>query len=91
MDNIAKTQPPYLLIWGVLAVLMTAKVFIAFLGLPKTFTIVLLCALALFKASLVALYYMHLRFEPGRLRLLALVPLPLAVLLVLVVLAEHFG
>jgi cytochrome c oxidase subunit IV len=86
----AKAQPRYLLIWAVLAVLMTSKVLIAFLGLPKTVTIVALCTLAVVKATLVAMYYMHLRFEPQRLRLLVLVPLPLAVLLVLVVLADRF-
>jgi cytochrome c oxidase subunit IV len=85
-----KAQPPYLIIWGVLAVLMMSKVFIAFLGLPKTLTIVVLCVLALVKATLVALFYMHLKFEPQRLRMLVLVPLPLAVLLVLVVLADRF-
>lgn len=85
-----KAQPPYLLIWGVLAVLMMSKVFVAFIGLPKTMTIVVLCILALVKASLVALFYMHLKFEPRRLRMLVLAPLPLAVLLVLVVLADRF-
>lgn len=86
----AKAQPPYLLIWGVLAVLMMSKVFVAFIGLPKTMTIVVLCILALVKATLVALFYMHLKFEPRRLRMLVLVPLPLAVLLVLVVIADRF-
>lgn len=89
MEN-AKAQPPYMLIWGVLAVLMMSKVFIAFIGLPKTMTIVVLCVLAVVKATLVALFYMHLKFEPQRLRMMVLVPLPLAVLLVLVVLADRF-
>jgi cytochrome c oxidase subunit IV len=90
MDNVAKVQPPYMIIWGVLAVLMMAKVGIAFLGLPKTATIVVLCTLAVWKATLVALYYMHLKFEPRRMWLVAAAPLPLAVILVLVVLAERF-
>lgn len=90
MNDVAKVQPPYMLIWGVLAVLMLSKVGLAFLGLPKMFTIVMLCTLALVKATLVAMYYMHLRFEPRRLWLLALVPLPLAVILVLTVLREGF-
>jgi cytochrome c oxidase subunit IV len=90
MDNVAKAQPPYMLIFGILAVLMLSKVMLAFLGLPKTFTIVLLCTLALVKASLVAMYYMHLRFEPRRLVVIALVPIPLAVILVLTVLREGF-
>jgi caa(3)-type oxidase subunit IV len=44
--------------------------------------------MAVWKAVLVALYYMHLKYEPARLRLLALSPLPLAVILVVAVLTE---
>ena len=47
-----------------------------------------LILLAATKAALVALYYMHLRFEPQRLRWLAAAPLPLAVILVFIVTRE---
>ena len=40
------------------------------------------------KATLVALYFMHLRFEPKRLALIALTPLPLGAILVVAVLQE---
>jgi caa(3)-type oxidase subunit IV len=50
--------------------------------------ILLLIFLAVWKAMLVALYYMHLRYEPTRLRLLAIAPLPLAVILVVAVTRE---
>jgi hypothetical protein len=33
---------------------------------------------------------MHLRFEPNRLRILAIAPLPLAVILVTAVITEYF-
>jgi cytochrome c oxidase subunit IV len=85
----AKPQPRYMLVWGVLAVLMLTKyVLVKFFALPAMFVIPLLCVIAVWKAGLVALYYMHLRFEPRRLLLLALVPLPLAIILVLTVLME---
>ena len=44
--------------------------------------------MAIWKAVMVALYYMHLRFEPKRMWVLAIVPLPLAAILVLVVIQE---
>jgi cytochrome c oxidase subunit IV len=88
MENVAQVQPRYMFVFGVLAVLMVTKVFIAFLGLPKTVTVILLCLVALWKAALVAMYYMHLRWEPRRLIIMVLVPLPLAVILVLAVLTE---
>jgi cytochrome c oxidase subunit IV len=89
MDNVQKVQPRYMVVWGVLAVLMMTKIFVAFLGLPKGPTIVVLSVLAAWKATLVAMYYMHLKFEPRRLILIVLAPLPLAFILVLAVLTEY--
>ena len=46
--------------------------------------------MAVWKAALVAMYYMHLRYEPARLWILAISPLPLAVILVLAVITEFY-
>ncbi|MGH7475811.1 MAG: cytochrome C oxidase subunit IV family protein [Longimicrobiales bacterium] len=81
-------KPNYMGVFGILFVLTIIEVGVAFLGLSRLFTILALVSLAIWKAVLVALYYMHLRYEPGRLRLLALAPLPLAIILVLAVLTE---
>jgi caa(3)-type oxidase subunit IV len=45
--------------------------------------------MAFWKATLVALYYMHLRWEPRRLWILATSPLPLIAILILAVLMEY--
>jgi caa(3)-type oxidase subunit IV len=45
--------------------------------------VISLVFLALWKAMLVALYFMHLKFEPRRLLFIVLAPFPLAVILVL--------
>jgi cytochrome c oxidase subunit IV len=84
----AHAKPNYMLVWGVLAVLMLVKVGLTYMGLPKGITIILLVVVAIWKASLVALYYMHLRWEPRRLIVMVLAPLPLALILVLAVLTE---
>src|SRR5687767_15783500 len=82
-------KPRYMLIWAYLGLLTVVEVGLTYIpGLSKRFTIFALLALAVWKAVLVALYYMHLRFEPTRLRLLVLAPLPLAVILVVAVLTE---
>jgi cytochrome c oxidase subunit 4 len=81
--------PPYFLVWGVLFVLTVLEVFYAFTPLPKVVIAVGLIAMALWKALLVALYYMHLRFEPKRLWLLAASPIPLILILLVVVLKEY--
>jgi cytochrome c oxidase subunit IV len=64
------------------------EVGVAFVGLSRAMTIIVLLLLALWKALLVALYYMHLRYEPKRLHLLVTAPLPLVAILILVVLTE---
>ncbi|MDQ3698778.1 MAG: cytochrome C oxidase subunit IV family protein [Gemmatimonadota bacterium] len=81
-------HPPYIGIWVVLAVLTLVEVGVAFLPWPKWVLIALLLGLAVWKALLVALYFMHLRFETNRLRILAVAPLPLAVILVTAVITE---
>lgn len=83
-----KPAPKYMLVFAGLAILTVIELGVAFLGFSKLLTILILIALAVYKAVLVALYYMHLRFEPKRLRYVVLAPLPLAAILVLAVLTE---
>lgn len=83
-----KPTPRYMLVFAGLFILTMIELGVAFVGLSKLMTILVLIALAVYKAVLVALYYMHLSFEPTRLRITVLAPLPLAVILVLAVLTE---
>jgi cytochrome c oxidase subunit 4 len=84
-------KPNYMLVWGVLFVLTVAEVLVAFVShLPDVILIIALMGLAIWKAVLVALYYMHLKFEPPRLWLLVVSPLPLVVILIGVVLLESW-
>ena len=87
----AHAHPSYVGIWVVLAVLTACELGIAFLPWSKTLIIVILVALAFWKASLVALYYMHLRFETRRVMILAVAPLPFIVVLLTAGLVEHFS
>jgi cytochrome c oxidase subunit 4 len=82
-------HPNYIGIFVFLAVLTAVELAVAFLPFSKTILILLLLGLAFWKALLVALYYMHLRFEPNRLRILAVAPLPLIVILVVAVIQEY--
>ena len=81
-------DPPYFLIWGALLILTLAEVGYAFLALPEFWLAVGLIFMAIWKAVLVALYYMHLRFEPKRLWIMAALPLPLIAILILAVITE---
>lgn len=88
MEGQEHAQPRYVLIWVVLLVLTLAEVGYAFMDLPKIWLAIGLIAMSVWKAALVALYYMHLRYEPRQLWILAVSPLPLAVILILAVITE---
>ncbi|MEX2528745.1 MAG: cytochrome C oxidase subunit IV family protein [Gemmatimonadota bacterium] len=88
MQNGEKAHPPYMLIWGILAILMFAKVGVSLVGMPKWLSVALLVMISLASALLVALYYMHLKFEQKRLWVLAAIPIPLIVIFILVVVQE---
>ncbi len=81
-------DPPYMLIFLILLVMTLAEVGYAFLSLPKFWLALGLCVMAIWKALLVALYYMHLRWEPRRLWILVAAPMPLVVILLAAVLTE---
>ena len=76
-------HPNYMAIFWWLAALTVVELAVIFMPLTKLIIGVLLCALALTKAALVAMYFMHLRFETRTLGLIALTPLTIGVLLVL--------
>ena len=72
-----------------LAVLTAIEVGVAGLAIPKTFQIVLLLLLAVGKALLVAMYYMHLRYDRPILAIIGGFPFFLAVLMVLIILSDR--
>lgn len=82
--------PNYYLIWLYLFILTMAEVGVAFVtALPKSVIVIALLAMAVWKALLVALYYMHLRFEPNRLRIVAIAPLPAVAIMILAIMMEY--
>src|SRR4051812_38867302 len=83
-------HPHYIGIFFALAALTACELGIAFLPWSKTLLIVILVGFAFWKAILVALYYMHLRFENRRVMLLALAPLPFVIILLTAGLLEKF-
>ena len=91
MATEAHKHPNYMAIFWFLAILTVIEIALIYMPLAK-FTIgVLLCALALGKAALVAMYFMHLRFEARTLGMIAVVPLLIATLLIFVLLPDGFA
>ncbi len=86
----AHKRPNYILIWAYLAVLTAAELALAFeLPISRNLKLILLLFLAVWKAALVGLFFMHLKFERWNLRILAIIPLPLAAIFVLAAMSEH--
>ena len=87
----AHKHPNYMAIFWYLAILTVVELAVIFMPLGKVTIGVLLCALALGKATMVAMYFMHLRFEARTLGMIAVVPLLIATLLIFVLLPDGFA
>jgi len=71
----------YLIVFAWLAVMTFVEVLVAAVGLPELVTIIVLVTLAVIKAALVVLYYMHLRYDSGYYWIILLVPIFFVLLL----------
>ena len=69
------THPNYTAVWLWLLGLLSLGVAASFLPGGRTFAVLVIFAIALAKAILVALNFMHLRFEPALIYPLVLIPL----------------
>ena len=82
-------SPNYMAIFWWLFALTVIEVGVVFLPVATLVKAILLISLALSKASLVAMYFMHLRFERRTLGLIAVTPLLLGTLLVFILVPDH--
>ena len=90
MASTAHSQNNYIKIFIILSVLTVIEVGMTFLGLPKMLLASLLVIFAVWKAALVAMHFMHLKFEKKTLTIVALVPFVLCVFLILMLLPDIY-
>jgi caa(3)-type oxidase subunit IV len=90
MASSAHSTSQYVKVFYILLVLTIVEVGIVYLGLPKVLLVGLLVILAVWKAALVALHFMHLKFEKRTLTVIALSPFILCVFLILMLLPDIF-
>jgi len=90
MASTAHSHHNYIKIFIILSVLTAVEIAITFIGLPRALLVVLLVGLAVWKAALVALHFMHLKLEKKTLTVVALVPFVLCVFLSLMLLPDIF-
>ncbi|MBI4368102.1 MAG: cytochrome C oxidase subunit IV family protein [Candidatus Omnitrophica bacterium] len=82
-------RPNYAAIFWALLILTILEIIVANLPASKPLAVAGLVFLAIVKASLVALFYMHLKFEKFVIYLIVIFPLFLAVVLTLMILADQ--
>ncbi|MCL5998639.1 MAG: cytochrome C oxidase subunit IV family protein [Chloroflexi bacterium] len=76
------------LVYAILAIATVFEVGITlFAGIPRTVAVPLLLSLSFVKASLVALYYMHLRYEKVIYGLVFVAPAAFAIFLITILLS----
>jgi caa(3)-type oxidase subunit IV len=90
MTSAAHSASAYIKIFYILLVLTIVEVAIVYLGLPKLLLAGLLVIFAVWKAALVAMHFMHLKFERRTLAVIALAPFVLCVFLILMLLPDIF-
>lgn len=84
-------EPNYMAVFYWLAALTAVEVGVTFLpGISKFAIALILIVLAFTKAALVALYFMHLKFERGTLAVVAVTPVILCVFLMFMLVPERF-
>jgi cytochrome c oxidase subunit 4 len=81
-------EPNYMGVFWWLLALTILEVAVIYMPITRLVVGFMLVCLALSKASLVAMYYMHLKFEKRILGLIALTPLLLCILLIFALLPD---
>ena len=90
MTTEAHSTANYIKIFWILLVLTVIEVAIVYMGLPKMLLAGLLVIFAVWKAALVAMHFMHLKFEKRTLSIVAIIPFILCVFLILMLLPDIF-
>jgi caa(3)-type oxidase subunit IV len=90
MTTEAHSTSAYIKIFWILLVLTIVEVAIVYMGLPKMLLAGLLVIFAVWKAALVAMHFMHLKFEKKTLAMIAIVPFVLCVFLILMLLPDIY-
>jgi len=90
MTTDAHSTANYIKIFWILLALTVIEVAIVYMGLPRMLLVSLLVVFAVWKAALVAMHFMHLKFEKKTLTIVAIAPFVLCVWLILMLMPDIF-
>ncbi len=83
------TNKTYIIVWIILMILTAVTVYVSYINFG-ILNIVIALVVASIKASVVALYFMHLKFEDSITWVFALFPLSLLALLIAMTITDTF-
>ena len=89
MIELRDRRGTYLKVFGALAVITAIEVGVAALALDNTLRIIILMGMAATKVALVALYYMHLKYDQRILAIIGGFPILLVAIMLLFFLADQ--
>jgi cytochrome c oxidase subunit IV len=78
----------YMMVFGILAILTAVEVGAVYVGLGKSTLVLALILLAVTKAAIVALFYMHLNHETKVLKMSVAIPMSLPAVYAIILIAE---
>ena len=90
MADTTHQEPNYMAVFWWLAILTIVELGVIYMPVHRMAILALLVVLAVTKALLVALYFMHLKFEARTLGLIALSPFVLCVFLILMLMPDIY-
>jgi len=90
MSETTHQEPNYMAVFWWLLLLTILEIAVIYMPIIRIAVVVLLVAMAISKAMLVALYFMHLKFEKRTLAIIALSPFVLCVFLILMLTPDIF-
>jgi cytochrome c oxidase subunit 4 len=88
MSQAQHTHPNYTAVWAWLVLLLFVSVAAVYLPFSQALTIVFIFIVAAVKAGLVAVYFMHLKFEENLVRYIAVVPVLLFIIMTLTLIPD---
>ena len=88
MTDFKHEHPKYVTIWAWLLLLLFLSVAAAYLPFAQGLVVAFIFIVAVVKAGLVAVYFMHLKFEESLVRYIALIPVLLFIIMTLTLIPD---
>lgn len=88
MTQAKHAHPNYTAVWAWLVLLLIISVAAVYLPFSQVATIMFIFIVAIVKAGLVAVYFMHLKFEESLVRYIAIIPVLLFIAMTLTLIPD---